>query len=161
MKRIILISTIATLACLFVAGQALSAGNQNKGMGTSGSDHATDMMGDGQRNGMMGDEQRNGMMGENLTRNQIREAQRILNERGFKAGAADGILGKHTKTAISNFQMSKKLVITGKLDNPTLKALAPNTEKQEFFGLSPAYREPGSKTMEILPEPVKVEPVKE
>lgn len=154
MKRLILISTLATLACLFVSGQVLSAGSQNMGMGmgTSGSNQATDMM---------GDVKHNAMMGENLNPEQIREAQRILNERGFKAGAADGLLGKHTKTAISNFQMSKKLVVTGKLDNPTLKVLAPTTEQQEFFGLSPAYGEPGSKTMEILPEAVKVEPAKE
>lgn len=179
MKRLILISTLATLACLFVSGQALSAGNQDTGMGTSDSNQATDMMGDGQHNGMMGDGQNNdfmgagqhngmigdvkhnAMMGVNLNPEQIREAQRILNERGFKSGAADGLLGKHTKTAISNFQMSKKLVVTGKLDNPTLKALAPTTEQQEFFGLSSTNVEQKNKPMEILPEAVKVEPAKE
>ncbi len=170
MKRLILISTLTTLACLFVAGQALSAGNQNTGMGTSGSDQATGMMGDAQHNGtmgdaqhngMMGDGQHNGMMGENLTPEQIREAQKLLNEHGLKAVAVDGIYGKQTRNAIREFQKSEKLTITGRLDNPTLRALAPTTEKQEFFGLSPAYGEPRSKSMEKLPNPVKAEPVKE
>ncbi len=170
MKRLILISTLATLACLFVAGQALSAENQNTGMmGTSDSKQAPGMMNQGQQQGMMGDGQHNGTMGEttqhgmmsqNLNPEQIREAQKLLNERGLKAGAEDGILGKQTRTAISDFQKSEKLDVTGKFDDPTLRALAPTTEKQEFFGLSPAYSEPENKTTEKLPEPVKAEPAK-
>ena len=168
MKRFILISTLATLACLFVAGQALSAENQNTGMmGTSDSKQAPGMMNEGQHQGMMGEGQQEGMMGEktqhgmvsqNLNPEQIREAQKLLNERGLKAGAVDGILGKQTRTAISDFQKSEKLGVTGKLDDPTLRALAPTTEKQEFFGLSPAYGEPGNKTMEKQSEPVQAEP---
>ena len=170
MKRLILISTLVTLTCLFVAGQALSAGNQSSGMGMSNSDKAPGMMGDGQHNNMMGDGQQQGMMekgqhtgmmSRNLNTEQIREAQKLLNERGLKAGATDGIYGKQTEAAIRNFQKSEKLVVTGKLDNPTLKALAQSVEKQKFFGISPAFNEQGSKTMEKLPEPVKAKPVKE
>ena len=160
MKRLILISTLATLACLFVAGQALSAGNQNTGMGTSGSNNAPGMMNEGQQQGMMGGGQQQGTMGLNLNQEQIREAQRLLKERGLKVGAVDGILGKQTRAAISDFQKSEKLGVTGTLDEPTLRALAPTTQKQEFFGLSPAYGEPENKTMEKLPEPAK-EPAKE
>jgi len=161
MKRLILITTLAAFACLLIAGQALSAGNQNADMGPSGSDQAPGMMNAGQHQNMMNEGQYQGMMGKNLNPEQIREAQRLLNEHGFKAGAADGIYGKQTRAAIRGFQQSEKLVITGKLDDPTLRVLAPNTEKQEFFGLSPAYGEPGSKTMEKLPEPVKAESAKE
>lgn len=155
MKRLILISSLATLACLFVAGQAVSAGNQTTRMGMSNSGKTSGMMGDGnhgrvmddgnhgrvmddgKHGRVMDDGKHNGMMSRNLNAEQIREAQRLLNQHGLKAGMADGIYGKQTRTAIRNFQKSKKLTITGSLDSQTLRALAPTTEKQDFFGLSP------------------------
>lgn len=154
MKRLISITTLATLAYLFVAGQALSAGNQNSGVGALGAHQSSGMMNEGQRQGMMNEGQRQGMMGVNLNREQIREAQRLLNECGIKAGAADGIYGTQTRTAIREFQQSQKLAVTGTLDDPTLRALAPKTKQQEFFGLSPAYAKPGSKTMGDQAEPI-------
>jgi hypothetical protein len=52
----------------------------------------------------------------------IRDVQRALNERGFDAGYADGILGKRTRTAIHSFQQEKGLA-TGRLSVETLDAL--------------------------------------
>lgn len=52
----------------------------------------------------------------------IRNVQRALNERGFDAGYADGILGKRTRTAIHSFQQKKGLA-TGRLSVETLEAL--------------------------------------
>ncbi len=158
MKRLILITTLATFACLFVAGQALSAGKQSMGPSDAGQSAGVmnqgqqqGMMNQGQRQGMMNQGQRQGMMGRNLNREQIREAQRLLNRRGFKAGMEDGIYGRRCRTAILAFQKSEKLAFTGMLDGPTLRALAPTTAKQQYFGLSPTNLAPASRTMEKLP----------
>ena len=56
-------------------------------------------------------------------RDTIREAQRALNDKGFSAGAADGIMGPHTEQALRDFQQSQGLGTNGTLDEPTLSAL--------------------------------------
>lgn len=56
-------------------------------------------------------------------RDTVREAQRALNDKGFSAGAADGIMGPHTEQALRDFQQSQGLGVTGSLDSPTLSAL--------------------------------------
>jgi len=56
-------------------------------------------------------------------RDTVREAQRALNDRGFSAGAADGIMGPHTEQALRDFQQAQGLGVTGSLDEPTLSAL--------------------------------------
>jgi peptidoglycan hydrolase-like protein with peptidoglycan-binding domain len=154
MKHFILITTLAALGSLFIAGQALSAGEQH--MGRSGSDNAPAMAGERQM--------QHRVTSQNLNQNQVREAQRLLNERGVKAGKADGILGKQTQKAIREFQEKENISVTGTLDEPTLRALAPDAEKQEFFGLSPAYGEPEGKSMEkmpMTPEPTKEQRMEE
>ena len=50
-------------------------------------------------------------------------AQQALDQKGFHAGRADGILGPRTKQALSMFQQQQKLQRTGQLDNRTLSAL--------------------------------------
>lgn len=53
----------------------------------------------------------------------IAQAQAKLNGLGFKAGVADGIPGARTQRAISDFQRSRNLTVSGQLDTETLKAL--------------------------------------
>jgi peptidoglycan hydrolase-like protein with peptidoglycan-binding domain len=58
-----------------------------------------------------------------LSRDDIMRAQQALDQKGFHAGRADGILGPRTKQALSMFQQQQKLQQTGQLDNRTLSAL--------------------------------------
>ena len=53
----------------------------------------------------------------------VSQAQKILNDRGFRTGGVDGRMGPQTQAALVNFQRSEKLQPTGKLDRPTLTAL--------------------------------------
>ncbi|MCK5769918.1 lytic murein transglycosylase [Algiphilus sp.] len=58
---------------------------------------------------------------EALTRDQVTEMQRLLNARGFDAGAADGLLGPNTRSALRAFQTAQGLVPDG---FPTVALLA-------------------------------------
>jgi len=53
----------------------------------------------------------------------VRLAQTRLNELGYSAGYADGILGQGTKAAIELFQDESGLAVTGRLDQKTQEAL--------------------------------------
>ena len=53
----------------------------------------------------------------------VREAQKILSDRGFRTGGTDGRMGPQTQAALVSFQRSEKLPPTGKLDRATLNAL--------------------------------------
>jgi peptidoglycan hydrolase-like protein with peptidoglycan-binding domain len=53
----------------------------------------------------------------------VRQAQKTLNERGFRTGGIDGKMGPQTQAALVNFQRAEKLPPTGRLDNQTLAAL--------------------------------------
>ena len=53
----------------------------------------------------------------------IRKAQQTLNDRGFKAGPANGVLHEGTQAALRAFQKSESLAVTGRLNPRTLAAL--------------------------------------
>jgi peptidoglycan hydrolase-like protein with peptidoglycan-binding domain len=53
----------------------------------------------------------------------VAQAQKTLNDRGFRTGGVDGKMGPQTQAALVNFQRAEKLQPTGKLDKPTLMAL--------------------------------------
>lgn len=53
----------------------------------------------------------------------VRRAQDRLSRLGYPVGAADGVLGTETRTAIRNFQRDKNLNATGELTDETLSAL--------------------------------------
>lgn len=53
----------------------------------------------------------------------VRSAQLSLNDRGFSAGATDGVWGPNTEAAVRNFQQAQGLPETGALDQATLNAL--------------------------------------
>ncbi|MGI9356692.1 MAG: peptidoglycan-binding protein [Rhizobiaceae bacterium] len=53
----------------------------------------------------------------------VQKAQAMLNERGFDVGTPDGVIGPQTSKAISEFQRSAGIPVTGKVDKRLLKAL--------------------------------------
>jgi surface antigen len=53
----------------------------------------------------------------------ILKAQQRLRELGFYQRGIDGIWGRGTMTAVGNFQRTKGLTLTSRLDDPTLAAL--------------------------------------
>jgi peptidoglycan hydrolase-like protein with peptidoglycan-binding domain len=83
-----------------------------------------------------------------LTTDQIREIQLMLAVRGYDVGfdlsndlvgTMSGVLDENTKAAIRQFQQDQGLAITSVPDVETLRALAPSSDQQEFFGLSPEF----------------------
>ncbi len=59
-----------------------------------------------------------------LTKEQlVQKAQAMLNERGFNVGTPDGLMGPQTRQAISDFQRSAGIPVTGEVDKGLLKAL--------------------------------------
>ncbi|HUI97829.1 MAG TPA: peptidoglycan-binding domain-containing protein [Xanthobacteraceae bacterium] len=61
-----------------------------------------------------------------LSRNEIRQVQQALDQKGFKVGRTDGKLGPRTKQALSGFQKSQNLQQSGQPDQQTLAALGIN-----------------------------------
>src|SRR5262245_63805307 len=53
----------------------------------------------------------------------IRQVQQTLQNRGFRAGPVDGVMGPATQAAIKRFQQSESLEATGQLNRRTLVAL--------------------------------------
>ncbi|HWJ00073.1 MAG TPA: peptidoglycan-binding domain-containing protein [Burkholderiales bacterium] len=69
----------------------------------------------------------------------VRQAQKVLNDRGFRTGGVDGRMGPQTEAALVNFQRAEKLQPTGKLDRQTLAALGLNKADQTAQGTSGHY----------------------
>lgn len=59
----------------------------------------------------------------------VRQVQKTLNDRGFRTGGVDGLMGPQTQAALVNFQRAEKLQPTGKLDRQTLAALGVHEQK--------------------------------
>jgi peptidoglycan hydrolase-like protein with peptidoglycan-binding domain len=58
----------------------------------------------------------------------VRSAQQALQDRGFKPGPIDGVMGPRTTAAVRDFQTKENLTVTGQLDaetNAKLMASAP------------------------------------
>lgn len=64
------------------------------------------------------------------TRDQARDFQRRLNQLGFDAGTPDGIAGKRTRAAVSEFQFSIGAPATGKLSQSDISILIQSTNQQ-------------------------------
>ena len=58
-----------------------------------------------------------------LSRQDYRLVQSILNVAGFNAGIADGVWGRNSERAMRDYQVSAGLVPTGRPDRPTLEKL--------------------------------------
>ena len=57
----------------------------------------------------------------------VTELQRLLNNRGFNAGAEDGTFGSATTSAVQSFQLSQGLVADGIVGRDTWRALGVST----------------------------------
>jgi hypothetical protein len=49
--------------------------------------------------------------------------QAALDQQGYNAGPADGVIGPQTRDALTDFQYANHLPVTGAIDDPTLHAL--------------------------------------
>ncbi len=56
----------------------------------------------------------------------VKAAQRVLRAEGLYYGPIDGILGPATREAIRKYQYRHYLRVTGRLDRPTIRAMALN-----------------------------------
>jgi peptidoglycan hydrolase-like protein with peptidoglycan-binding domain len=56
----------------------------------------------------------------------VKAAQRVLRAEGLYHGPIDGILGPATRSAIRKYQYRHYLRVTGRLDRPTIRAMALN-----------------------------------
>ena len=92
----------------------------NAATGTANSTNANPQSNVGNDN-----ESASNMSGSQLDNDQqvVREAQRALNDKGFSAGAVDGVMGPHTEQALRQFQQAQGLGVTGTLDAQTMSAL--------------------------------------
>ncbi len=127
MKRGLTILTLIFSACLLLGGQALADQHESK---------ASESWSDSAEMAAVAPEQN-----PELNKAQIKEMQRLLQEQGYEVGNIDGTLNAETNDAIQKFQSAEGLPLTGMPDRTTLQALAPNSDQQEFFGLSPEYGE--------------------
>jgi len=57
------------------------------------------------------------------TRDEMRNIQRALNNRGFNAGSPDGSLGSKTISALKKFQSRNNLTVNGKINKSTVNKL--------------------------------------
>jgi peptidoglycan hydrolase-like protein with peptidoglycan-binding domain len=62
-------------------------------------------------------------MSTGVTRENAKSAQEALKTKGFYNGEADGIVGPKTRRALSEYQKSEGLEVTGRLDSLTAKKL--------------------------------------
>jgi len=53
----------------------------------------------------------------------VLEAQKILTQKGYNPGIADGILGQNTAKAVRKYQSDQRLAETGEIDKPTYLSL--------------------------------------
>ena len=53
----------------------------------------------------------------------VRDVQQALNDKGYNAGAVDGLWGPATEDAVRRFQQASNLPQTGELERSTLAAL--------------------------------------
>jgi len=148
MKRFVVLTIMAVIAGIFVAGQGLGAEDQmdtSSQQGTNQEMNQTNQSGTAQQ---MQETTQQKTAAMQLNRKQIREMQNLLNQNGYNTGQADGIIGNQTRNALRQYQQSQGLTATGQPNRETLRSLAPNMQQQQFFGLSPAYGEKGQHQME-------------
>jgi len=67
-----------------------------------------------------------------LSRNQLKQLQQELKSAGLYKGAVDGLMGRQTKQAISQFQQQNGLNPTGTLDQQTLAAIGNGNQNSQM-----------------------------
>lgn len=66
---------------------------------------------------------------QSMSRGEVRQVQQALDKDGFKAGRTDGRWGNETRAAVKQFQQSKQLQATGRLNEQTVADLGLDTSK--------------------------------
>lgn len=70
------------------------------------------------------------------TKDQIKEAQKVLSDKGFYKGEADGDLTEDTREGIRKYQATNDIKVTGTLNRETLERMSIQlTEKQKALQL--------------------------
>jgi peptidoglycan hydrolase-like protein with peptidoglycan-binding domain len=149
MKKKVISSVILSGAVFVMAPQAWpqaggAAGSGSTGAGRSGSDTQVQRPSDsgvsGQQRGTSSSELRSergsdrmqsqsGMQGQRaaagqrLSKEQVKEIQEALKDKGQDPGMIDGIMGRKTQQALREFQKSQNLQVTGRVDQQTASAL--------------------------------------
>jgi peptidoglycan hydrolase-like protein with peptidoglycan-binding domain len=75
---------------------------------------------------------------QNLDRDQVRQIQQALTQKGYSPGAADGRWGSHTEHALRDFQNAQGMNGGGNLDQKTLSALDLDASKFGANGSAPS-----------------------
>ncbi|WP_135469345.1 peptidoglycan-binding domain-containing protein [Crenalkalicoccus roseus] len=65
-----------------------------------------------------------------MSRGEVRDLQRALNDRGYQAGPVDGIWGPRTRSALMEFQRAQGMEPTGRVDSNVRQALNLGTGRQ-------------------------------
>jgi hypothetical protein len=65
-----------------------------------------------------------------LSPDEIRQVQIVLNQRGFNIGDPDGVLGPRTRQALIQFQQRQGFQATGRFDSRTISALGVSVRSQ-------------------------------
>ena len=63
---------------------------------------------------------------QSVSSEEVRHAQKKLNDLGYQTGQPDGVFGPRTQEALRNFQKAKNIAVTGQLDEKTTTALGLN-----------------------------------
>ena len=83
-----------------------------------------------------------------LSSDEIRQVQIVLNQRGFNIGDPDGVLGPRTRQALIQFQQRQGFQATGRFDSRTISALGVSVRSQ---GQSTTGQGQGGGTMQQQP----------
>jgi hypothetical protein len=85
----------------------------------------------------------------------VQAIQRKLNELGYEAGAADGLMGRGTRSAIIAFQQDRGLAATGVADQALLLQLqrAPARSTGDWYANDPVVQEAPSRSPTTTPLP--------
>lgn len=83
----------------------------------------------------------------------VLEAQNLLNELGYDAGVADGLYGGRTASAIEKFQKDNQIPPSGKLDANTMAALK-NAENHKVADTPPLDSIPLEEPKSVIPSDI-------
>jgi hypothetical protein len=84
---------------------------------------ATDRALDNKRGGVSDSDRRSTLDRGSRGHNDIKQVQEALKKEGHDPGPIDGVIGQKTQQALRDFQKSKNLKATGRLDDQTANAL--------------------------------------
>jgi hypothetical protein len=168
MEKKVLSSLVLSGAMMVMAPQAWAqTGGSAPGSGKSGSEpqvqKPTDPPMSGQQRGTSGElqsERSTGRAGapgqmqsqraagqQRLSKDQVKQIQEALKDKGQNPGEADGIMGPKTQQALREFQKSQNLQATGRVDEKTASALgvdvSPGAGSSSSSGMG-SSREPSS-----------------